>query len=184
MNFNAKNLTYGPVPSPPDVLFYLFLINRLDANEPSFLRKLKSEYGGGNSIRHERPIARPKRLKNEDEDDEPAYVDETTNDTISKVEFEAMQSGENRALLGSNKDEVLIKTSEDPEFSAEEVERITSTQKQQLAGIGAFTKRKAVKVVGQNDEEVEAKSKGNSNTKEKNAAKKAKKVKLSFDEEG
>ncbi|KAI9796967.1 MAG: hypothetical protein M1825_006281 [Sarcosagium campestre] len=75
MAFNAKNLSY-------------------ELKEPSFLRKLKSQYGGGDAQRHERPIARPKRLRTgDDEDDEPTYVDDETNQTISKDEYLTLVEG-------------------------------------------------------------------------------------------
>jgi hypothetical protein len=60
-----------------------------ESREPSFLRKLKSQYGGDQD-RHERPIARPRKDRADDEDEGPTYVDEASNDTISKEDYEKM----------------------------------------------------------------------------------------------
>ena len=171
------------IPSYTYTLPSPLLTNDTDANEPSFLRKLKSQYGGADLARHERPIARPKRLKDDDEDNEPTYVDETTRHTISKADFEAMQSNDNESL-DANKVGKLPKASGGQEVPTGESGPEAPVQKQQLAAIGGPIKRKVVKVVGQEDENLEAEPTGKVRTKMRNVAKKAKKVKLSFDEEG
>ena len=95
-----------------------------------------------------------------------------------------MQSNDNESPLDANKDGELAKADGGPEVPTGESGPEAPVQKQQLAAIGGPVKRKVVKVVGQEDENLEAKPTGKVRTKVRNITKKAKKVKLSFDEEG
>ena len=60
-----------------------------EANEPAFLRRLRAQNAGGDG-RHERPLARPKKARTDDEDDAPAYVVQDSNETLSKAEYETL----------------------------------------------------------------------------------------------
>ncbi len=176
MAFNAKNLHY-------------------DKNEPSFLRKLKGEFGNLDG-RHNVQIARPKkdRLKTGDDDeDEPVIIDES-GETIEKTEFERRVKGdEEKAADGAEGGE---------EVAA--VDGSKESERQKVAEIGASSgakKRKVVKVVGDVDDQVDdlsgkipTQQRPTGASKEKtdkvapdkkdaaSSKKKAKKIKLSFDE--
>jgi hypothetical protein len=125
----------------------------------------------GDSARHEQPIARNKRLKkDDDEDDAPTYVLE---------EYEALVSGKDT----KNEEEVDDKNTKNALDSEPK-------QKDKIVEIGAVTKkRKAAKIVNEEHEGGSAES--NPSTKQtgaqvtKKPKKKAKAVKLTFgDEEG
>ncbi|KAF2817210.1 uncharacterized protein BDZ99DRAFT_374688 [Mytilinidion resinicola] len=142
-----------------------------EANEPAFLRRLRGEATSGrDASRHERPVARPKRAKGDDDDDAPTYVLEDGNESLSKAEYEALIAGKD-ADQGPGVED------------AEKEEASTQQSKHQLTVVGAVSKkRKAVKVVQASDGEEDA------DVKPKKAVKKPKKskaVKLSFgDDEG
>lgn len=183
MGFNAKDLTYG-------IYFPLKSMNesnkRTESNEPAFLRRLRSQHGGGDSARHERPLARPrKHVNNSDEDDQPTYVVEGRHDTLSKVEYEA--------LLGSEKaEEQDGKDTPSPVAGTRDIgtrdENNASTKgaaqtKQHVTAIGALNKRRLPKVVGDGDEGGGGIMEESKPSGKKAKAKTGKKVKLSFDEE-
>ncbi|KAL9123369.1 MAG: hypothetical protein Q9187_000096 [Circinaria calcarea] len=151
---------------------------RSESSEPSFLRKLKSQYAGADSSRHERPSARPRKQRDSEGDDEPMYVDEYGRDTITKAEYDAMLNGE-----GHTKEDVVEQTSattENPQESVEENEQ--AVRKPVIAAIGALGKRRRGKVVGKGDE-VTDEVKVSTTIGKKRPLKKAKKVNLSYDEE-
>ncbi|KAH0547512.1 hypothetical protein FGG08_000237 [Glutinoglossum americanum] len=171
MSFNSKNLAY-------------------ELKEPSFLRKLRNQQGGGDSHRHERPLARPKRDRDGDGDDEPTYVDEESNNILSKAEYAALLGSE-----GGGGSKVESQVTDNAAHSHGEKGKMadgsedTSASKEIIAGIGERKKRKAGKTVGvelQNDESEGADKSKVDKTKSGNKPKKMKKVKLSFegDEEG
>jgi hypothetical protein len=144
-----------------------------DDTQPAFLRRLRGEMAGDGSGRHENPIQRNKRLKQDDEEDAPTYVLEDTNQSMSKAEYEAMVAG---------------KVSEKDGATAEEggTTKVTATTphaKDTIVEIGKATKkRKVAKVIGEEKDENEDEKA--SKTSEKKSIKKAKKkgkpVKLSF----
>lgn len=167
MSFKAKNLSY-------------------DAKEPAFLRRLKGEVSGTDSDRHDRPFARPKREKQEDEDDGPTYVLEDSNMALSKSEYEALLAGktlnEERRIQSADADEkeglstTIAQPADNPSNRKGDL-----SAKQRLTEIGkGLKKRKAVKVIGE-DNDVDVKV-GNSKPVGK-PKKKAKTIKLSFDED-
>ncbi|EXJ78829.1 hypothetical protein A1O1_09231 [Capronia coronata CBS 617.96] len=187
MAFNAKNLEYNK-------------------QEPAFLRKLRGEFGGLDG-RHNIQIARPKkdRLKTGDDDDDPVILDEQ-GERVDKAEFERrMKEDEVEKELAGE-----VNGEGEPEAQGE-AERQKATERQRVTEIGAATgpkKRKAVKVVGEYGEDGEGDSNENHSddnsgshskqvahkkaeeseakpTKKKDsvtAKKKAKKIKLSFDD--
>jgi hypothetical protein len=133
-------------------------------------------------------------LKTTDEDDGPTIVDES-GEVVSREEYEAMTGGNgagdysvNGGATGSAKDVI------EAEQSAEKEKANERSEKQKIADIGGLRKRKAVKVIGEDDvdakivkDEKEADGRGNSKAENlKNGktkpAKRAKKVKLSFGE--
>ena len=137
-------------------------------------------------MRHEHPVPRPRKQKDNDDDDAPVYVDEETNETISKEDYEQLVNGT------EGKDESTDKDKERPEDSAdssktksaENAGDVTKTQ-QNLAEIGTQKKRRKAKVI-QDDEVAEdgSRSKDSSATSKPSAKSNAKrkKIKLSFEE--
>lgn len=154
------------------------LIHILEANEPAFLSKLRGQYGSSEG-RLERPAMRPRKAKDpkDEEDDEPVYVDEESNEVISKEEYKALVKGDDPTddtSTADNKDESKPQSD-------------TAASKQSnLTEIGGQKKRKQAKVVGE-DNKPEPEEMQPKETQPKTAAtrkpKKAKKIKLSFDEE-
>ncbi|KAI9749417.1 MAG: hypothetical protein M4579_006883 [Chaenotheca gracillima] len=170
MSFNAKNLSY-------------------ELEQPSFLRKLRGQYDRGESERHERPNPRPQKNRDGVEDDEPTYVDEDSNETVSKAEYEALvtESTDPTTTAEKPKGGTGGDTAEADSSSLPPEAPTQSRSREQLADIGARSKRKAVKAVGQdNDEGGSAhreKSRSPSVSKSNKNKKARKKVKLSFDDD-
>ncbi|KAK2767063.1 hypothetical protein FQN54_006381 [Arachnomyces sp. PD_36] len=167
MSFNAKNLSY-------------------EANEPAFLRRLKSQYGGSNA--RQNPQQRPKKLKNNDDDDDaPTYVEEGSNEVISKEEYEALVRGDDPKdpEASEDKEGQPEATTQGPAKDSA-AKRAGPKTRENIAGIGGPKKRKQAKVVGDeaaegHGEEDEAQQRDSVANKPKQKKKK-KKVKLSFDE--
>ncbi|KAL4887295.1 hypothetical protein BJY04DRAFT_175568 [Aspergillus karnatakaensis] len=161
MAFNAKNLAY-------------------DAKEPAFLQRLKGHYGS-TSGGLERPISqRPRRPRDDNEDDGPTYVDAESNEVISKEDYEALVQGDSE-----NQAEKPENGTKDQEAGAEEEGKKTKTEgatsKQTLAEIGGPRKRKQVKVVGEDSQDAEVEGWPKDPRPQKPKQKK-KKIKLSFEE--
>lgn len=148
-----------------------------DAKQPAFLQKLRGQYGD-NAGRLERPALRPTRLKvnKDDDDDEPTYIDEESNEVISKEEY--------KALVGENspkgEDEAGDSTKDTSTGDQDKSQAELSISKQNnLTEVGGQRKRKQAKVVGEDKAEVEEVQPKATSKK----SKKPKKIKLSFDEE-
>ncbi|KAF2103476.1 hypothetical protein NA57DRAFT_72451 [Rhizodiscina lignyota] len=159
MSFKAKDLSY-------------------EAKEPAFLRRLRGEVAGsGDSDRHERQIARPKRLKKDDEEDDgPTYVIEESGDTVSKADYEAMLAKDEE---GPDADE----TSKGPDGEAADAKE---KSKQQVAEAGqGMKKRKVGKVIGTAEEDDGSPGDDKKEPAKKMAKKPRKKtkIKLSFEDE-
>jgi hypothetical protein len=151
-----------------------------EAKEPAFLRRLRNETTSGRDAdRHERQIARPKRTKGADDDDDgPTYVLEEGNKSLTKAEYEALIAGKD-ADDEVGADGLLSEKKEDAHHAEEEAGKQHS--KQQLTEVGAVSKkRKAVKIVQASDEEGGADPKPKEEVKKLRKKKKAKAIKLSF----
>lgn len=168
MSFKAKDLTY-------------------DANEPLFLRKLRSQYGD-TSGRLQRPAQRPRKLKEHDDDDEPTYVYEESNEVLTKEQYEELirettdKKDEHQMQDRADQEETALKPGQDARPSAErEREAKSSAPKQTIAEIGGPRKRKQVKVIGDENtvtpENIQEPPQGSRKPKQTK-----KKIKLSFDE--
>ena len=158
-----------------------------EAKEPAFLQKLRGHYGD-TSGRLERPSARPRKLKdkNDEDDDAPVYVDEESNEVISKAEYEALVGGG----IDQKDNEAPTKyTPTENEQASAQSQTETSTGKQSnLTEVGGPRKRKQAKIVGENEDKEKSEEKQEADEAQPKAAaprksKKAKKIKLSFDEE-
>ncbi|PWY65566.1 hypothetical protein BO70DRAFT_366693 [Aspergillus heteromorphus CBS 117.55] len=149
-----------------------------EAKQPAFLQRLKNQYGD-TSGRLERPIARPRKPKNETDDDGPTYVDEESNEIISKEEYEALVRGdEDREGYNDN----APKDPEDKGASGSGMGVDGTASKQNVAEIGGPRKRKQAKVVGEEPRAEETKETPRKDSGSRKAKQK-KKIKLSFDDE-
>lgn len=165
------------------------------SNEPAFLRRLRAQ-NSGQDDRHERPVARPQRLQKDTEDDDPTYVVEGSDETLSKAEYEALVSGKSKDNSETADGEFVGVTGEsegsEPKASGalpdvEEDEAEAERRKKRMVEAGAGSKkRKVAKVVGA-DEEEGGKQDGDEVKQTKSVSKKAKKkgkpIKLSFEDE-
>lgn len=156
-----------------------------EAKEPAFLQKLRGQYGNTNG-RLERPVARPRKLKDDkdDNDDEPVYVDEESKEVLSKEEYQALvgDSVSQKEDQGTSKDLSAAEDAEKPKVDTAVIKQSNLTE------VGGQRKRKQAKIVGddkpkieQNKEAEESQPKAKAPISRK--PKKAKKIKLSFDEE-
>ncbi|KAK5167515.1 uncharacterized protein LTR77_007214 [Saxophila tyrrhenica] len=160
---------------------------------PPFLQRLHDQKAGrGDQDRHEQQIARPKRAKTHDDEDDPTVVDES-GETVSMAELKKMESRGEGAdgdgiVTGELKDDgELLASGALPDEDARQ------KADQKVTDGAATKKRKVAKVVGDDDEgQVEdgAKKKdgeqGEPATKKPaKKAKKSKPIKLAFnDDEG
>lgn len=114
-----------------------------DASLPPFLQRLKNQHAGLGD-RHERAIARPKRARDTNDEDEPTVVDEN-GETISNKELaERTAAATTEAELSSNN----ATTGESASDGAAELFRRPDAQ---VTDGKASHKRKAVKIVGEDD---------------------------------
>jgi hypothetical protein len=146
-----------------------------DNTQPAFLRRLRGEITGGDSPRHEQPISRNKRLKQDDEDDAPTYVLEESNESVSKEEYDALVSGKD----ANDESQATVEgTSAQPEAKND------VKTKDIIAEVGAKSKkRKVAKIIGkeQDQSSIEAGEHANgSDLKVVKKSKKGKTVKLTF----
>ena len=151
-----------------------------DSKEPAFLQRLKNQYGNS-SGRLERPVARPRLAKRDDEDDAPTYVDEESNEVLSKEEYEALVRGDDPQKAGEATDGATSQRREEPSTGDNTTEKTRSTPKQNVVDVGGPKKRKQAKVVGEESSAGRDQSppKELASTKPKG---KKKKIKLSFDD--
>ncbi|KAL9633257.1 MAG: hypothetical protein Q9204_003471 [Flavoplaca sp. TL-2023a] len=174
MSFNAKNLTY-------------------ESKDPSFLRRLKGEFGATDAVRQQRPQARPKRLRNthEEDDDQPIYVnDQDPSETLSKAEYDALlrASSTVQQPVREAPPDVDVPTSNvtevRPTSSAGVRAEHESAMKERSAGIGGRSKKRSAKIVGDDALSDKAqKSMNEAHVVKKSAPKRAKKMKLSFEDD-
>ncbi|KAA8652712.1 hypothetical protein EYZ11_008303 [Aspergillus tanneri] len=162
MSYSAKNLTY-------------------EAKEPAFLQRLKGQYGNTPG-RLQQPISRPRRPKvDSGDDDEPTYVDEASNEVISKEEYEVLVRGSAQEEDGSAEEKTEEpQTTQDKKDPQPRIEK-EHAPKQNLAEIGGPKKRKQGKAIGENIPEADSEGPQHKVSGSRKAKQK-KKIKLSFDE--
>ena len=156
-----------------------------ESNLPPFLQRLHAQKAGrGDLDRHEQPIARPKRAKAHEEEDEPTVVDEA-GETISKAELEKLTAPE-----GGDDDEngeAVGEDSKEPKDTGATPDGSRRVDPKCTDGT-ATKKRKAVKVVGEDENaEVTAETQDQEDADSKKIGKKAKKkakpIKLAFNDD-
>lgn len=162
----------------------------LESKEPPFLRRLKNEHGGRNSERHDLPIARSLKQKSEkDDDNEPLYIHEETQNTVSKDEFNAFLDFQANVELVTRELSPPWKSQSSiaHEGSLGEIERAVNipVSKQQEAIVGGNLKKRTAKIIVADFEDEITQEKNASSCKRRtcSSTKKGGKVKLSFDED-
>jgi len=161
-------------------------------NLPPFLQRLHAQKAGrGDQDRHERPLARPKREKVYDEEDEPTVVDES-GEVLSVREVKALENpgGAVEGVVQSGQDEGKAEDAETGLDGVNGVGNGRSVEQRVTTGLVEPTKKRKVgKVVGEaaGEEHTEKAATGDSGKlsqpTKKVAKKKAKPVKLAFDDE-
>jgi hypothetical protein len=156
-----------------------------DDTLPPFLQRMRANQSSLDG-RHERAIARPKRARNteEEEEDEPVYVDET-GEVVRREDVEK---------LGEGKNEDKGQEGEEKKDGERKTGRIEGKEK--IATIGGARRKKVGKLVGGDEgpkDRDDIKKEGGNAEKEKvswsvtdakpKGKKKVKKMKLSFNDE-
>lgn len=171
-----------------------------DTTLPPFLQRMQNAHtNSGLDGRHERAFARPKKARTaeDEEDDLPAFVDEETNESLSKEEYASLVGA--AAVEESKPDDAGAGKEGSKEKDSNEgvagekavIENVKS--KDQGVGIGASKKRKVGKLIGSEEEGIktgprvaESTAKltalvdGKSKGEPIKPKKKVKKIKLSF----
>lgn len=169
-----------------------------DTTLPPFLQRLHAQNAGRDTDRHERPIPRPKGVKDTNEDDGPTVVDES-GETISKEEYEQLtkaSADDSHPLDGGDVGGSVTGTLENADEAKvsgallDKDDAVERRQGEQRVTDGLATKkRKAVKIIGDEDstevEVGEEEEKETSTVKKvaKKTKKKTKPIKLAFDNE-
>lgn len=118
--------------------------------------------------------------KDDDEDDAPTYVMEDSNQSLTKAEYEALVAGKDEEEKASGEDETTGKSKSAEDASKESVPHQSMDS---IAEVGkAAKKRKAGKIIGGEDEDENDVKKANAKVVKK-PKKKAKPVKLTFDDQ-
>ncbi|KAI4197286.1 MAG: hypothetical protein LQ350_006014 [Teloschistes chrysophthalmus] len=173
MALNPKNLTY-------------------DSNEPAFLRKLRGEYGGSNTARHQCQQLRPrKKMDAEDEDeDEPVYVHEgDPNTPISRADYDVLMKVPTTKQSSVKETEVFdtrATDTTDTEISASAANKAVDEvhPRQETATIGGVSRKRAARIIADDESADEAHPSANrSRNVKRQALKQGKKPKLSFQDE-
>ena len=157
-----------------------------ESKEPAFLRKLRSEYGGGDSSRHERPLARARKPKDPKDldDDAPTYINEHSQDVVSKEAYEAMISKDEPAAPNQTESPHRAEIGGDVQketYSEQSAEKPIS--KEATASIGNSRRKRLAKVVGDDSDIIQTSNKQDTEEKPERSkrVKRSKKIKLSFD---
>ncbi|CAO2651942.1 Nn.00g002250.m01.CDS01 [Neocucurbitaria sp. VM-36] len=152
-----------------------------DSSQPAFLQRLRGQLAGGDTARHEQPVPRNKRMKQDDEDDAPTYVLEETNQSLTKEEYDALVSGKDN-------EEGEHATKDGPTKEQDVNSDAKPKEKDKIAEVGANAKkRKVAKIISDEPEQSQDKE-GKGIKKEdskvvKKPKKKTKAVKLTFGDE-
>lgn len=160
-----------------------------DSTLPPFLQRLRAQnagYGeGGDPDRHERPLARPKKAKNPDDDDGPTVVDES-GETISKSDYERQLKGDAQGEEDGGNVTGELKGDGKPEASGALPSDDGPRIEQKVTDGTAVKKRKVAKIIGDeagDDTNNDTKDQGIAQKTIKKAKKKAKPIKLAFEDD-
>ena len=158
-----------------------------DSSLPPFLQRLRAQNTGygedGDPDRHQVPLARPKKAKNPDDDDGPTFVDES-GEFVSKADYERRLKGDASGEETGDNATGELKGDGKPEASGALPADSKPRVEQKLTDGNAVKKRKVAKVVGDEDEDDSSKAEKDIAPKAvKKAKKKAKPIKLAFDDD-
>ncbi|KXT12344.1 hypothetical protein AC579_7639 [Pseudocercospora musae] len=159
-----------------------------DSSLPPFLQRLHEQKSGrGDADRHERPIARAKRTKNADDDDGPTVVDDS-GETLSKAQLEEMSKEATNEVQNTSSIKGELDPSTEPKASGALPESNGGARRTEssITDGTAQKKRKAAKVIGDDEEAGDATEQKSPKQIAAKKAKKKAKPKLTFedDEEG
>ncbi len=128
-----------------------------DSNLPPFLQRLRALHSSNSADgRHANPVARPKRVRCEEdeEEDEPTYIDENGNQ-ISNAEMNDIRNARSDAdgdveMGGSSPTPEGVQSKRgSPESNEMEISKGTmGREREKMAAIGAGRRRKVGRVVG------------------------------------
>lgn len=158
-----------------------------DSSLPPFLQRLHNQNAGrGDTDRHERQIARPKKSKDPNDDDGPTVVDES-GETLSKDEVDKLTKQPEPGVEDTENVKGELDPATEPKASGALPDPKASESK--VTDGTATKKRKVAKAVGKDDEDDETTGKSGEGAEKsvaktvKKAKKKAKPVKLAFDDD-
>ncbi|KAK0365531.1 hypothetical protein LTR91_002925 [Friedmanniomyces endolithicus] len=155
-----------------------------DTSLPPFLQRLHDQKAGrGDTDRHERPLARPMRAKDPNDDDGPTVVDES-GETVSKMEYEKLTAADTQTVDTTNGGNVDGETrGDDPTVLMSGALPVEDGKKGGVVATSGLVakKRKAARIVGDADGETASKAAGEKEAVAK-PKKKAKHIKLAFDD--
>lgn len=158
---------------------------RIELKEPTFLRKLRQNNTTADPSRHERPINRPRRQRADDEDDGPTYVDEESNDVITKAEYEALiqQNVPTDQVVERSKGDGHDASNANNKRLNEEEADIAA--KENFASVGASKKKRKAIAIRNDESDVAIRNTTETSTTGSTSAKRKikKKVKLSFNDD-
>lgn len=149
---------------------------------PPFLQRLHDQKAGrGDADRHAFQVVRPKGKKNPDDDDGPTIVDES-GENVSKEDFQKLGAAE---TVGNSVTGDLASNAPKGSEALQDDRNAERKAKENVTDGAAVKKRKAAKVVGDDEPELEVKDEKGEGAGPKKMVKKAKKkakVKLAFEE--
>ncbi|KAF2161262.1 hypothetical protein M409DRAFT_69870 [Zasmidium cellare ATCC 36951] len=158
-----------------------------DSSLPPFLQRLHNQNAGrGDTDRHERQIARPKKSKDPNDDDGPTVVDES-GETLSKDEVDKLTNQPEPGVEDTENVKGELDPATEPKASGALPDPKASENK--VTDGTATKKRKVAKAVGKDHEDDETTEKPGEDAEKsvaktvKKAKKKAKPVKLAFDDD-
>ena len=146
---------------------------------------MRSQYGGKDGQRHENPQARPKRLRDEDgDDDEPVYIDAESNETVSRQDYQALSDGKQDQLASKEQPHEKLTAGDHAEHPSGEEQRPKAPSGKDVAGIGLKKKTKKVRAIGEDVDEIDLDGEKQEvdETAKSTKPKRKKKIKLSFDQ--
>ncbi|KAM3422736.1 hypothetical protein BST61_g221 [Cercospora zeina] len=154
-----------------------------DSSLPPFLQRLHEQKAGrGDTDRHEQPIARAKRAKDPNEDDGPTVVDES-GETLSKEDYEKLQKS-NAGVDDTPNVKGDSDLAAEPRMSGALPEDALQGKHVKVTDGTAQKKRKAAKVVGNdNDPHADGDTISSTQKQSKKPKKKQKTVKLAFNDD-
>lgn len=160
---------------------------KYDSSLPPFLQRLHDQRGAqGDGDRHERAIARPKKPKEAGDDDEPTVVDER-GETLTKKQFDEMTNETSAPASDAALVKGELNISAEPMASGALPDDAAKSNKQvsdkNITNGTAQKKRKAAKVVGDDDVATENGDEKSAIAKTAKKAKKKAKVKLAFNDD-